>query len=105
MISKYLVGLVVVLGIAIAGGAWWLFGTDKADEGAAVGTIEEGMGENDPDPLATPWVKEFTVEGSNFKFSLSEMKVKKGDTVKITFKNSGGMHDFKLDEFNVATKV
>jgi nitrosocyanin len=49
-------------------------------------------------------VKEFTVEGKNFSFSPSTLTVNKGDTVKITFKNSGGMHDFVLDEFNVKTK-
>lgn len=49
-------------------------------------------------------VKEFTVEGSNFKFVPAEMTVNKGDTVKITFKNSGGFHDFVIDEFNVKTK-
>ena len=32
------------------------------------------------------------------------MTVKKGDRVRITFKNSGGTHDFIIDEFNVATK-
>ncbi len=32
------------------------------------------------------------------------MSVKKGDTVKITFVNSSGLHDLKIDEFNVATK-
>src|SRR6185436_20501482 len=48
--------------------------------------------------------KEFTVEGSNFKFNPSELRVNQGDTVKITFKNSGGTHDFKIDEFKVASK-
>lgn len=50
-------------------------------------------------------VKEFTVTGSNFSFDPKEITVKKGDTVRITFKNADGMHDFKIDEFNVATKV
>lgn len=49
-------------------------------------------------------LQEFTISGSNFKFDPQEIIVKKGDTVKITFKNSGGMHDFVLDEFNVKTK-
>ena len=31
------------------------------------------------------------------------MKVKKGDTVKIIFKNSEGFHDLVIDEFDVAT--
>jgi plastocyanin len=50
-------------------------------------------------------VKSFTVEGSQFKFSLNEIKVKRGDTVRITFKNVEGRHDWKLDEFNAATQI
>lgn len=53
---------------------------------------------------STGTVKTITVEGSNFKFMPSEIRVKKGDTVKIVFKNSGGFHDFVIDEFNVRTK-
>src|SRR5687767_11968076 len=49
-------------------------------------------------------VKEFTVSGENFSFDPSEIKVKKGDKVKITFKNSQGFHDFKIDKYGVATK-
>ncbi|HTK60627.1 MAG TPA: plastocyanin/azurin family copper-binding protein [Candidatus Baltobacteraceae bacterium] len=47
--------------------------------------------------------KAFTVVGDNFDFSLKEMRVKKGDRVRVTFKNAEGFHDFRLDEFNVAT--
>ena len=49
-------------------------------------------------------VKEFNVDGSNFKFSVAEMKVNKGDTVKVTFNNVEGMHDWVVDEFNARTK-
>ncbi|MFZ2205403.1 MAG: cupredoxin domain-containing protein [Minisyncoccia bacterium] len=49
-------------------------------------------------------VKKFTITGSNFKFEPSAFSVNKGDTVKIVFKNIDGFHDFKIDEFNVATK-
>lgn len=48
--------------------------------------------------------KEFTVTGSNFKFDVPEIRVKAGDTVKITFKNAGGFHDFVIDEFKVKAK-
>ena len=48
--------------------------------------------------------KVFTVTGSNFKFEPASLTVKKGDKVKIVFKNTGGFHDFKIDEFKVATK-
>lgn len=53
-------------------------------------------------PPATSAVKEFTVTAQNFSFTPSLITVKKGDKVKITFKNVDGFHDFKLDEFNVS---
>lgn len=49
--------------------------------------------------------KEVMVTGSSFKFDPAEIKVKKGDTVKITFKNIGGRHDFTLPDFNVKTNT
>lgn len=52
----------------------------------------------------TAAVKEFTVTGSNFSFDPKEIKVKKGDKVRVTFKNQDGFHDFVIDEFNVKTK-
>jgi plastocyanin len=58
-------------------------------------TSETAMGE----------VKEFTVDGSNFKFAPSDIKVKQGDKVKITFTNSAGFHDFVIDELGVKTPV
>lgn len=48
-------------------------------------------------------VKQFSVTGSNFKFEPATLTVNKGDKVKITFKNSDGIHDFVIDEFNVKT--
>ena len=47
--------------------------------------------------------KSFTVETANFSFSLKEIKVKKGDTVKIKLVNKEGFHDLNIDEFGVAT--
>lgn len=50
-------------------------------------------------------VKEFTVTGTPFEFSMKEIRVAKGDTVRIVFKNEKGTHDWNIDEFNAATKV
>lgn len=50
-------------------------------------------------------VKEFTVISKPFLFNQKELRVKKGDTVKITLDNQEGTHDFTLDEFNVKTKT
>ena len=46
---------------------------------------------------------EVAVEGSQFKFLPATIKAKKGDTVVVMFKSMGGMHDFMIDEFEVAT--
>ncbi len=62
-----------------------------------------------PDQSAAPppqsgSVKTFSVDGKSFSFSPSTITVTKGDRVRITFKNTGGMHDFRIDELGVATK-
>ena len=49
-------------------------------------------------------VKEFTITGSNFKFSEQEIRVNEGDTVKINFTSTGGFHDWVADEFNAKTE-
>lgn len=49
--------------------------------------------------------KQFTVTGTNYSFSLKEIKVKKGDTVSITFTDSVGSHNLMVDKYNVGTKV
>ncbi|HTE48625.1 MAG TPA: plastocyanin/azurin family copper-binding protein [Candidatus Paceibacterota bacterium] len=51
----------------------------------------------------SPTVKEFTVSGQNFSFTPSLITVAKGDKVKITFNNVNGFHNFKIDEFGVAS--
>lgn len=48
--------------------------------------------------------KTFEVSAKNFSFTPSTIKVKQGDTVKIVFKNTEGLHNFIIDEYSVATK-
>lgn len=48
-------------------------------------------------------VKTFDVSGVPFKFNPTELRVKKGDTIKINFTNLEGLHDFVIDEFSVRT--
>ncbi|HRH23059.1 MAG TPA: plastocyanin/azurin family copper-binding protein [Candidatus Magasanikbacteria bacterium] len=49
-------------------------------------------------------VVDVTVVGTNMVFDVKEIKVKKGDKVRVTFKNAEGFHDWVLDEFDVKTK-
>lgn len=50
-------------------------------------------------------VKVFTVKGSNYEYSPKQISVKKGDTVKIVFVNTVGLHDFVIDELDLKTDV
>jgi plastocyanin len=51
-------------------------------------------------------VQEITVEGKEFSYTPSSFKVKKGEKVKVTFKNVGKMqHDFVIEGLNARTKV
>lgn len=50
-------------------------------------------------------VKEFTITGQNFSFTPSKLIVAKGDTVKITFINTGGFHNLVIDKLGVSTKT
>ena len=44
------------------------------------------------------------IEGKNFEFTLKEIRVKKGDKVRIDFTSTQGFHDWVVDEFNAKTK-
>lgn len=48
-------------------------------------------------------VKEFSVEAANFSYNSTEIRVKKGERVKITLTSQEGNHDLVFDEFNART--
>lgn len=50
-------------------------------------------------------VVEIAVENKGLKFIPAELKVKKGDKVKLTYKNTAGTHNFVIDEFGVKTAL
>ena len=55
---------------------------------------------------ATEWtdeVKEIEVRSSGLDYSPREIRVNRGDTVRITYVNTRGVHDWVLDEFDAAT--
>ncbi|MFW5828559.1 MAG: plastocyanin/azurin family copper-binding protein [Alkalispirochaeta sp.] len=50
-------------------------------------------------------VKEITVQNDRLSYVQSEIRVNEGDTIRLTFENTGGRHDWVLDEFDAATDV
>lgn len=67
------------------------------DEGAAEKPGDAMMEE----PVAT---KVFDLTGKNFSFSQTEIRIKKGDRVRINLASTEGFHDWTIDEFNAKTE-
>lgn len=67
---------------------------EAVDDG--VESTESGMMEG---------VKEFTIESKGLNFTPNEIRVNVGDTVRITYINTLGTHDWGIDEFNVRTQL
>lgn len=122
MTNNTIISFVVVL--ILIGGGWYFLSADKTAmvpndgveeaSGARLTDAENpdvgGVTGDDADLSAQSGitsteasVKEFAVSGNNFSFSLKEIKVKKGDTVRIVFTNQDGFHDWVIDEFNAKT--
>lgn len=114
MNNKILLVLAVVI---LIGGGIFLASKQNAPSTVPVGdtqtqeiNVEEDTSTSDSadeeeengDVMEQSEVKEFTVEGSNFKFSLPEMRVDQGDTVKVTFVNKDGVHDWMVDGISSA---
>ena len=95
----------IIIALIIIIGGYWFF-TNKKMQPTNVVTQETQQVvvtqvPSSPDLMN---IKSFTVEGGNFIFTPTVITVAKGDTVRITFKNTEGFHDFIIDEYNVKTK-
>lgn len=53
----------------------------------------------------TSEVRTIAVEGGSFYYKPNEVRVKKGEKVKIVLSSKDMMHDFVIDELNVKTPV
>ncbi|NBB89995.1 MAG: multicopper oxidase domain-containing protein [Spirochaetes bacterium] len=49
-------------------------------------------------------VKEVTITNEGYNYMPSEIRVNVGDTVRLTYENGGGFHDWVLDEFDASTR-
>ncbi len=101
--KNLLMGVAVVL--VVGGLGVWYLGRNPKTEILNSKDVVESTPAPTPGPTVESLgeVKEFVVNGNDFKFDVTEIRVKVGDKVKVTFKNTGGFHDWVLDEFNVKT--
>lgn len=120
--NMLMIGIIVVIALAVLGGVFFM-GKSKnsvpaeqaqtavaspTPEGVVVEVTEESAptGESvTAGDQATSNEKTFAVEASSYKFNPASITVKKGDSVKIVLTNKGGMHNWKIDEFNASTKT
>lgn len=97
--GKLVIGVLVV--VVVIGG--YLYMQDSSSD-----MKESSETSTTPKPTTTSMnseVKEFTTtayyDDKGVWFSLKEMRVKVGDTVRVKATNTKGMHDFTVDEFGV----
>lgn len=103
--------LAAVAGIAIlvvAGSGYYFMNANKSastplsNEATVPTSAPESGATTSPSAVSKT---EITVEGGEFKFTPSEITVKKGEKITLTFKNTGSFpHDFVISDLNVATK-
>jgi uncharacterized cupredoxin-like copper-binding protein len=103
--KKFLPVLVISVLLAVGFVVWW-YNTDYFPEKEArdsTGTPAPGE-EDVPETVVGEGVTEMTVEGSEYSFSPKTITVKKGATVKLTFKNVGNaIHTWTIDGLNADT--
>lgn len=49
-------------------------------------------------------VKEIVIENDGLSYVIEEIRVNEGDRIRLTYVNTGGFHDWVLDEFDAATR-
>lgn len=89
MRQRFVIGLIIVI---LAAGGIFMY-KYQAPKGSPLDYLV-GLSRNE---------KTFQIEAKNFEFSLKEIRVKKGDKVKIILNGTQGFHDIVIDEFNVAS--
>lgn len=99
--NKILAALLVL--ILAAGGAWLLLRPDNTQPPASTPPPSSTM-QTTPSQTQKLATVSFNVKAVNFEFDTKELSVNEGDTVTINFESTSGFHDWKLDEFNAATK-
>lgn len=80
------------------------FGGESQELEPPVGTVIDngaGFAVDAPEGQA----KEFDVTAKNFEFSMKEIRVKKGDTVRVNFTSAGGTHNWMVHEFDALTET
>lgn len=77
---------------------------EPGDEASAVPGDDVGMEFPIVEDESVLTTKEFTLDGFNFGYDVTEIRVNEGDVVTINLTVSDGFHDWVVDEFDAATE-
>ena len=106
--------VVILIIVAAVGVMLWLGSNKTSTQSSTTQEIPTNAAMQQEEPTVTTTetagddaigANAISVEGGMFFFKPNEIRVKQGEKVTINFKNTQGMHDFVLDEFNVKTEV
>jgi cytochrome c oxidase subunit 2 len=86
----------------------WIYSTGLLLTAAILTTGCGGGGSKENKPASSPAVSQaagtaqaITINAKNFEFDQKEIKVKKGETVSITLKNTQGFHAIKIEGYDL----
>lgn len=99
---KNKVPMIVLVVIALGGFLWYMKGSMPTQPVQPSESMQPASG----NAVTDANTKALTVDGSEFKFNMTSITLKKGEKVKLTLTNSGNMpHDFVVDELGIRTKI
>jgi plastocyanin len=109
MNNKLILVIAAIVGVLIViGGGFYVMNMNKSTTNPTPVDIATPTSVPVTESAITPsevTQTEITVEGGEFKFTPSKITVKKGEKVKLTFKNTGKFpHDFVIADLSLATK-
>lgn len=107
MSNRNLITTLIVVVVLIILGFWYFnqTGQNSQPQPEISPTVQEETSDVSTESASTQETKEFNLENQALSFTVKEMRVKKGDKVKVTFKVNQGTHDWTLDEFGAQTKT
>ena len=115
--SKSISSIIIIIIVLLVAGGFGYYYIFYANQGPSEGGISQFYQNNSQSPPQDDQnqnnqnqdgqeapQKAFSITAKNFSFSLPEIRVQKGDKVKIILDNVEGFHDWTVDEFNAKTQ-
>lgn len=108
--SKNLISGLIIVALLVVGGAFLIKNSPSTQKVQistrmeSIPVITKGISKRKAiDSVIPNKIKEIIITGSSFKFDPKTITVKKGQKIKLLFKNAQGNHNLVIDELNART--